>query len=367
MFVVRYDDKKLMSKRIARFVEDYTRSPDYSREFLFHLSLMVTMSHEPARTFTDALTAIAPALSSNPKIGGWTGSSSFYTMIMKRSTPIAMLLGDCGAPCAKGHVALMDSLRSLTGGLTKRLTWKMEMEMGMIFTSAHASGKLAASDIPWPTKEDSGVEMRDRDVLRPTAALNAVVYGDKDAVANGIAVFRNSSNSVVKGPFARAAYFAAATAGDTDDAAALSALFSHLVNSPHISSNDVQVLKDLLFGLTASASGATGCEHASGMILFTSSALAAEERLTAYVDMLTYATSCRSQMAQPVIALADKMLSAGSTGSVTAALNLFSTQESLNAITALLKKHSLAPSDIHTVTTNVMINIDLIENNHDAK
>jgi hypothetical protein len=127
-------------------------------------------------------------------------------MLMQRVTPLVMLLGGCGAPCAVASKRLVDVMRVMTAKLATRLFASDVSSETSATASARAradvspriglvdgvAGQLNASDtpatnsahhhhqhndssdLPWPTKEDAGVEARDRAKLQPLALFNAV-------------------------------------------------------------------------------------------------------------------------------------------------------------------------------------------------
>jgi hypothetical protein len=357
-FIVRYDTDALWNSRLLSATKKHIDSPDYTRCLLFQLTLLVEMSHERTQRLSDALSVFTPILASNPRLGGWEGESALYEMIMKRTTPIIATLGSCGELCTQAHDNLSGVLRKMIGDLARRLTWQEESKATVRLENR--SNKL----VPWPTTEDFGMATRDENVLRPLAVLNAVIYNDTGAVEQGIAIFRNASTTgVVQGPFARAAYFAAAKYGSNDDRTSLITLLS-AVNGTDAA--------NVLFGLTASASSLR-CPDALQLVSNKSSSVSLDVQMAALVDMLTYATDCHEVLVTAVVALAEEMWKNGGYGqnatpAVKEALNQFCTKYGLDQAMILCLKFSqfISALDAHAVAVKIQINMDAIRNNNNA-
>jgi len=354
-FIVRYESDVLWNSRILSAIKTHKKTPDYTRELLFQITMLVNMSHEKAQRLSDAISAVTPILASNPRLGGWEGESGLYEMIIKITTPIVAVLGACGRPCIVAHARMSTVLRTMLSDLARRLTWEEEAP------PVPVAGRFTEASVPWPTKEDAGMAARDESVLRPLVLLNAVIYNDPDTVKQGIAMFRNSSaaGGTVQSSFARAAYFAAAKYGSDKDRSALISLLASARGTD---------VADVLFGLTASASS-TNCNAALALIPIQRDPKSMIVQMLALTDMLTYATDCHESLVPVVIALADEMWRGthgqDATHVVKVALNHFSTSAGLQQATSLCKRHSqyISSSDAHAVEVNILINIDAAKNN----
>merc|ERR1719272_1855446 len=185
VFVVRYEDDAMWEARIKHAAETHSATPDYTRELLFQITLLVTMSHEKVERLTSALLTLAPILAKNPHLGGYAGESALYTMIMTKSTPIVASLGACGAPCSTALDGLVHSLRTMFGGLSQRLATTDSIttvpdfdgvgaedpSSSLSSSSSVSSSSSSSADVdddvsstPWPSGEDAGLEARDRSI-----------------------------------------------------------------------------------------------------------------------------------------------------------------------------------------------------------
>ena len=359
-FAVRYETNEMWEERMLSAVIQHVLTPDYSRALIFQLTLMVTMSHELSNRLTEMLVAIAPTLASNPKLGGWKGEGALYTMIMERAVPIVTILGVCGAPCIDSFTQLTDVLREMTGDLSKRLT-----TLGTV-VSMHSSNEKqmhSTATVPWPTSEDSGVEERDRAVLRPVAMLQAVVYNDTSTVEQSLAMFHSSlhNNTNVPATLARAVYFAAAKYGTASDYTSLLKVIHSLLNSKQV--------VPLIFGISAAATS-TQCKQAlhwiSGPKQLT--VWTASDRWAAYVDMLTYSYECRDAVETAVIDFAQISWNAdgeNATNEIVKCLNLCASTKTMLLVKMLLEKNAqyITPTETAAVMVNININIDMTNNN----
>jgi aminopeptidase N len=339
-FIVKYETDAMWMNRITLAVKNHASTPDYSRELIFHLTLMVTMSHEKASRLTQALTEFSHVLASNTKLGGWEGEGSLYSMIMARTTPIVSLLAVCGKQCDDEYQELTTILRQMTGSLTKRLAIPYRRSLLVSNVST-----------PWPSSEDPGVEMRDRAVLRPVSTLAAVVYNDTSAVLMSLAMFRNASSNL-NSQMSRAMCFAAGKYGTEDDYAKLLKLKN--------SSVDSEKLSNIIFGLTASA-GKNECTKALSLIAGSS------QQFSAFGDMLVYSHECRNEVENAIIKFAQESWNKDgeSTMEIVKVLNLFATTTGLASADVLLKRNIkyVSSTDANAILVNIHINLDMIAAN----
>ena len=145
--------------------ETHAATPDYTRELLFGITLLVTMSHEKAETLTNALTALTPTLAKNPHLGGYAGEGALYTMIIVKTTPIAYNLDACNrgggspaGPCSDQFGRLSSALRTMLGSLAQRLAATANIDHLEPGDEHDASSVATHPPSPWPAGEDSGLE-----------------------------------------------------------------------------------------------------------------------------------------------------------------------------------------------------------------
>eukprot|EP00041_Stephanoeca_diplocostata_P021610 m.505868 g.505868 ORF g.505868 m.505868 type:complete len:1036 (+) comp21866_c0_seq1:194-3301(+) len=373
-FIVRYADDAAWDARIDHAVMDHRSGrPDYTREFMFHVTLLVTMAHDGAELLTKAVTALTPVLASNPRIGGFEGEGAMYTMLLQRVTPIVSVLRRCGSGCDTVSDGLVKAMRALAGALAARLSDPSSNAMATTMaTVPHQSANGERVRLPWPSGEDSGLEARDRKALRPIAMFNAVEYGDAAAITRSLTSFRNAPGGVLPpGLLARAAYSATASHGSPADMQHLNATLHKLLqdnNTLPVQASTAAVLPDIIFGVTTSAGDADACTSALEVLSVARPKIGDAQAMAAYGDMLTYAPACAETVATAAISLAEAMWQtdgSAATGSIAAVLGQFNNAHQLQATSELLEKHSadVTVAEAAMITTDIRINMDMIAKN----
>jgi hypothetical protein len=83
--------------------------------------------------------------------------------------------------------------------------------------------------------------------------LAAVTYGDIKTVAMALTLFR--SHTALPAMWSRPAFFAVARFGDASDKTGLDKLFQYTISSPSVDMQSLQMVEDLLFGISAGGAG----------------------------------------------------------------------------------------------------------------
>eukprot|EP00854_Cymbomonas_tetramitiformis_P004087 gene4087-5063_t len=359
MFIVRYKQSAQWESRITGVASSLETKPDYARALCKQIFLLVTMSHEPVSLLTKMIESLAQKLGANPVIGGYKGTGDFYTMILEQAEKLIVMLSYVDNAASGDFVTAM---RSLVGPLAERLGFESTD------TPPPTAVSSSASSVPWPEKEDAGVELRGRTALRPVALLNAVAYGNPATVKAALVRFRarvagGGVKSSTDQSSERAVYLAGMRYGLQNDTVALQKLvFSTSPANPDFN--------NMLFGLLAGATSENlgcgiGLDAIHSTILNDKAAI-----VKAFSIMLQYAPpSCRARVWEPLSTTALKLwaeIGADATKTITEALSLLTTVDGLANATSLLatQNASVMPAGTaHSILTQVKINIDIVATN----
>jgi len=251
---------------------------------------------------------------------------------------------------------LKRAMADVSGPVAQRLAWNSETD-----SSAWAQVDASEhSEAPWPQRDDPGDENREQHALRPTALLQAVVYGDQNTINMGLSMFR-TSNVSVPAAIARPIFFAVVRNGEDDDWKILRTMYMSL---PY-KATTIQLFADIIFGLTAGA--ATDARCAIGLDLL---ARCEEElRLNALVDMLNFAPRCRLGVMSAFVTSARALWldqGARATQAVLKGFLALSSKSELQLASTLLAEQDstvVSSDDAHAALTKVRVNIDMVEFN----
>jgi len=359
-FMVRYSDAAQWTSRIAQATSSAADTWDYTRALTVHAFIMAASAHEPVATVAALVASLAPGLVGTAAVGGFAGSGDLTGTVASRAATLQAALGNGGATAALG--VLQQAVAALCGPFAKRLGWQSE-------TAAAAAGEDAAAGVvPWPTHEDAGVEARARDELRPTVLLAAVTAGHKQTVADALALFRSASGSV-KGPGARAAYFAVTRHGAASDQKNLAEIFLGALSAAPTASSTA----DLLFGLTAGAT-TESCGSALGAVAAFVGAqpqgASALVGTTVLTDMLQHAPDCANDTLAAYITAAVKVwgtAGADATADILKGLAPLATVEAHSTVAVTLQAQGatiVSADQVHTVLTAIQTNIDFVAKNN---
>lgn len=354
-FSVRYAQDSQWAARIAGAAASLTSTPDYTRALAFHTFIMATMAHEPASIPARLLTALAPALAQNKRLGGYAGSGDLYTMLLTRAAPVTAVLDAGGATSAAAAGEFRAAVRALVGPLANWLGWEEEVETEKTRMAAVTGPEPTT---PWPQHEDAGVEARAHTSVRPMALLRAVLSDDTATVASALVQFR----AHYAGPAARATYFAAARYGQASDKAALRTMLTDAVSAG-------KPYADLLFGLSAGAGDAAGCAAGLAAVSTSTSAAGAGAAVAALTDVLQHAPACRAAAWAYFEAAAGqywKADGAAATSAITKAFAWLVTAPELASAASLLATQNATVASAaarHTALTQIKININMVANN----
>lgn len=306
------------------------------------------------------------SLSNMSKVGGWAGSGDTYSFLFTRAQPLFTVLSSAAVGTSPSVAAAANGLASAMQAVSAPLAHALGWEKDTAGESDEERSVHTDSDsVPWPTGEDAAMEVRERNALRPTALLQAVLFADATVIGEALRRFRtavaNSSWQLMEG--FRAACVAAARYGTNED---YEALFHLWDTTPRSSPRSA----DLLFGISAGPADAGRC---SAGIQTVRNLTTPDDSLAALVDVLNYAPHCRELAWTTYVATAHQLwkeapgpFPAAST-KILAGFMALSSESELQIASEMLD-HAVfdemvdrASADI--ALTRVRINIDMVKFN----
>jgi len=356
-YIVRYNNSADWANRIKVAVTDLADRPDYTRALAFQVAILVRMSHERLDLLTQLVAALNGPLANNPKFGGYDGSGDLYTLLATNTAPIVSV-ANAGGVGGQLSAALAD----LMGSVATRLGWT---STEMAVNSSTSRNDASPASPPWPQREDSKVEIRGRNDLRPTALLTAVQYGHAQTISTALNMLRNSPSSV-SGPGSRAVYFSAVRHGNQADYAAVNKLLSEAI--AHNSSDEAL---DILFGLTSGASTSDGCTNGLSRLfdVLRAGVIQTLDVVTTLGDMIACAPICRPAALislDPQAKQLWKDQGAAATATITAGLATLTQEIELNIVSELLASQGpeiVSPEEKVAAETLIKINMAMVAAN----